>query len=513
MLKKNINFVMIAIACYVIVITGCRLSKTTNQPSNTFSISGKVTTSKNTGISSVTIVLTGTASVTSTTDINGEYVFTGLQNGNYTATLSKTGYSFSPNSKDVIVNNLDVSGMDFTSVSVLPPTGYTDLGGGMRGLTVSERKIVETSAAWGVLTSMSDGTIGLMYQKSEPLEEINSVNVSIEFTRSTDGGNSWEKPILVHQRLGPNGTLFDRTSDGGYIVFQSRNIALGQLPTGRIVAAFALLDYHYSKDGEPVILNEVLQSNFENKGIVYTWSDDLGVTWRNMHPLYSGPFAEASPHYRIVTLDDGTAMMSLYGSFNVEYDGNVSIPIGTRALAGVIRSRDNGETWGDVSLIMTKESPFPYEETALTVTDKNIIAFVRTEQHNIVQYTSNDAGYSWEGPANITLTGQVPGGAFELRSGNLLMTWGNRISPYGASGMFSFDGGETWDDEHQISLGWDSSGPSCGYANGVQVTDGTIFVTYYSMPSNVEYRRLWSDSVVYVVKFTEEQLMAALGYY
>lgn len=413
---------------------------------------------------------------------------------------------------DLIVNDGQVNSVP-SSVSVISCLAYSVLDDGTRGLVASERKIVETGAAWGVLTSLNDGSVGLMYQKARPLLEINAVNVSIEFIRSTDGGQSWGPPILVYERRGQNAQLFERTSDDGYIVFQNRNIALGQLPSGRIVCAFQLQDYYYTKDGSPTIVYPDFQSNWESKGIVYAWSDDQGVTWSNMHQLSTGPFGPiAVPHWRIITLADGTAMMSLYGTYNKGYSGDISVPSSTRALAGVIRSRDNGESWGDISLILTKESNLPYEETALAVTDKNLQAFVRTEQNNVVQYISTDDGYSWQGPVNITGQNQIPGGAFQLKSGKMLMTWGNRIYPYGAEAMLSFDEGKTWDYEHRISLGWDSSGPSCGYANGIQLADGTILVTYYSMPSSVDYRKLWSDSVVYVVKFAEEHLMSAMYY-
>lgn len=84
----------------------------------------------------------------------------------------------------------------------------------------------------------------------------------------------------------------------------------------------------------------------------------------------------------------------LYGYYNPGYNGNIPLSSGTGALAGVIRSHDNGESWGDISLILTKESSLLYEETALAVMDKNLQAFVRTEQQNVVQYISTDDGYS-----------------------------------------------------------------------------------------------------------------------
>jgi hypothetical protein len=75
--------------------------------------------------------------------------------------------------------------------------------------------------------------------------------------------------------------------------------------------------------------------------------------------------------------------------------------------------------------------------------------------------------------------------------------------------MVSRDNGKTWDYEHRVSLAWDAVGANCGYANGAQAGDGTIVVVYYAMPTTKNYRKLWGDSVVYVVRFTEQQFLKA----
>lgn len=62
----------------------------------TFSISGTVTFG-GLGLSGVTMMLSG-ISATATTDASGNYIFSGLVNGSYTITPSKTGFTFSPSS-------------------------------------------------------------------------------------------------------------------------------------------------------------------------------------------------------------------------------------------------------------------------------------------------------------------------------------------------------------------------------------------------------------------------------
>jgi chitodextrinase len=86
--------------------------------SSGYDISGKVTDSIGVGLTGVTITLTGTGSTSTITDSNGNYTFSGAQNGYYTITPSKAGYTFSPSSRTVTVNNADVTGQDFVVTTV-----------------------------------------------------------------------------------------------------------------------------------------------------------------------------------------------------------------------------------------------------------------------------------------------------------------------------------------------------------------------------------------------------------
>jgi hypothetical protein len=82
---------------------------------SSYSISGIVTDNSGTALSGVTVSLTGASSASTTTDTSGFYRFTGLSNGSYTITPTKTGYTFSPVNRTVSVNGGDVIGQNFTS--------------------------------------------------------------------------------------------------------------------------------------------------------------------------------------------------------------------------------------------------------------------------------------------------------------------------------------------------------------------------------------------------------------
>lgn len=84
-------------------------------PSNnasTYNISGAVTLS-GAGLQGVTMTLN--SSTTVTTDASGNYTFSGLANGSYTITPSKTGYTFYPTSLAVSINGVNITGQNFTT--------------------------------------------------------------------------------------------------------------------------------------------------------------------------------------------------------------------------------------------------------------------------------------------------------------------------------------------------------------------------------------------------------------
>jgi hypothetical protein len=87
---------------------------TANFRGATFSISGSVKTARGTAVSGVTMTLSGAGNATTTTNTSGNYQFTGLGNGSYTITPSKTGYTFAPKSRSVAVSGANVTGQNFT---------------------------------------------------------------------------------------------------------------------------------------------------------------------------------------------------------------------------------------------------------------------------------------------------------------------------------------------------------------------------------------------------------------
>jgi len=88
----------------------------------TYSISGTVRTAGGTPIAGVTITLSGDATGSTTTNAQGNYTLSGLSKGNYTVTPSLAPYTFSPLSRNVTVNNSNITGQNFTGI---PPVTYS----------------------------------------------------------------------------------------------------------------------------------------------------------------------------------------------------------------------------------------------------------------------------------------------------------------------------------------------------------------------------------------------------
>ena len=75
-----------------------------------------------------------------TTNANGRYTLPGLAPGNYTLTPTLAGYSFSPDSQTVMVDNADVTDVDFAAtLLVYNVSGTVTLDGNpLAGVTVSD---------------------------------------------------------------------------------------------------------------------------------------------------------------------------------------------------------------------------------------------------------------------------------------------------------------------------------------------------------------------------------------
>jgi len=173
-----------------------------------------------------------------------------------------------------------------------------------------------------------------------------------------------------------------------------------------------------------------------------------------------------SPYGKIIQLADATAVMAVYFEF---YDGR-----GNESY--IFRSKDGGKTWGDPSLLGKH-----YNETAVVdLGGGRLLAAMRSEKSGHLAVTrSEDAGYAWSEPVQVTADGEHPADLIRLENGGILMTYGERNPPRGARAVLSRDGGKTWDTEGKIILADDCPNTDCGYPSSVEAGKGKIVSLYY----------------------------------
>ena len=174
------------------------------------------------------------------------------------------------------------------------------------------------------------------------------------------------------------------------------------------------------------------------------------------------------------------------------------LPEGGSYASYLWRSRDNGRTWGDPSLIANRYN----ETTLLPLPDGRLLAFLRNGG-GTHQAESRDGGRTWSEPKRVLASGRHPADVIRLANGHLLMVTGHRVIPYGVLAVRSRDEGATWDVDDRVLLEWQSGSTDCGYPSSAQLADGTVVTMYYG----VTHERL-TDLRQYAlcVRFREEAL-------
>ena len=99
-----------------VTITSSSVANVNFTGSTTYSLSGTITPVAAGGAASVSV--TGAATATVIADTSGNFTFTGLPNGSYTVTPSKSGFAFTPASQGATINNANLTGITFTGQTV-----------------------------------------------------------------------------------------------------------------------------------------------------------------------------------------------------------------------------------------------------------------------------------------------------------------------------------------------------------------------------------------------------------
>ena len=145
----------------------------------------------------------------------------------------------------------------------------------------------------------------------------------------------------------------------------------------------------------------------------------------------------------------------------------------------LLRSRDDGRTWGQASLISRENHG---ETSLLHLPSGELLAAMRgasPKGHDVWLTRSKDLGRTWSSPIRATGHGQHPADLTALSDRHLLLVFGHRRSPFGVRAMVSRDQGRTWDRDRSLTLASESLDSDCGYPSVVRLDGGEVLVAYY----------------------------------
>ena len=323
----------------------------------------------------------------------------------------------------------------------------------------------------------------------------------METIRSLDGGLTWTPPNL----------LADSEDD-------DRNPAFGVSHHGTLILLYHR-QHNYDADGNYQGRTQVA----DRRPVVMmaTRSLDGGLTWEEPYPLSIDALPAGSPYGKIVSLADGTLLAPIYNS-----QAWTDEPSGQSFDSSyLVRSRDDGLTWEDPSLIAHHKN-----ETALiALPGGDLLAVMRDDGvQGLHSAHSQDGGFTWSDPVQITQARQHPADLVLLSNGDILLTYGNRNPPHRIEGRISRDRGRSWLDCLLTFSGHlygytteESRRTDLGYPSSVVRGNGQGVTMYYYNPSmrlaadsrQAENNPLYShqDYCAVAVTWKEEELISAVA--
>jgi len=155
----------------------------------TWTVSGSITPSANGTGATVALTQGSTTIATTTADATGAFTFTGIVNGTYTVTPSKSGFSFSPASQGATVNGANVTGVNFTTQAAA--TGLA-----IDATVLTDSNSASSTITTGAFSTTASNELLLAFIASDALSASVTVN-------SVSGGSlTWTLVQRTNAQLG-----------------------------------------------------------------------------------------------------------------------------------------------------------------------------------------------------------------------------------------------------------------------------------------------------------------------
>ena len=295
----------------------------------------------------------------------------------------------------------------------------------------------------------------------------------LEALISEDAGDSWLDPVLVVQSE-----------------WDDRNPAIGVAPSGTIVVGYHR-NKNYNEKGEYV-------HDLHGTETWLTRSRDGGRNWQEPYPLNIEELNGLSPYGQMLTLDDGSLLMPLYGNPGTGVEDEA-------AFSYLVRSTDEGLTWSHWSLVAEDMN----ESAFLLLPGGRIMAAMRGETKGTIHTAFADMReLKWTNPAEASQG--HPASLAMLPGGQVLLVWGWRGAGSGARGYISTDDGKSWLKDREITFGDNATNWDCGYPTALYLpSQGRILVAYYTTAQEDPWR--CEGAHCHVVVCSEKELLDAVG--
>ena len=338
---------------------------------------------------------------------------------------------------------------------------------------------------WPTIASCSNGELLVVF--SGDREEHACPYGKTHMIRSSDQGLSWSKPEIIN-----NSPLDDR--DAGLSVLESGTMIVSWFtaPWGAAIKGASEQKLYPEKQIDAWTRHYQKVSKSDAQSCLGNWtrrSTDGGQTWGT--PVNS---IASTPHGP-KQLADGRM---LYVGIDDVYSAEPKLIS--------VESVDEGKSWKQIGTMPIPEfhQAIQYcEPNAVQSTDGKIICLWRhqpdetadsiifgpaDENRFMWQTESSDGGHTWTLTHPTKLLGYPPH-LLRLSGGEILATYGRRLTPMGIRACLSLGNGDYWDVENEfilrddapeLDLGW-PPGWDLGYPATIELDTGEFMTVYYQI--------------------------------
>ena len=338
---------------------------------------------------------------------------------------------------------------------------------------------IDNVCAWPNLTPMPDGEI-IATIFNQPCH--GRWQGDVECWAGGDGGRSWTY----------RGTPAPHEPETNRM-----NVAAGLAANGDLI----ILASGWSNRPTQEQVEAGEQTSFGESAVLDAWvsrSSDGGQTWSITKSFPSAPepeMCEPIPFGDVLVGGDGSLGVSAYS-------GRRGDPGETYNSTYFFRSRDDGQTWGEGTIIGKGTN----NETApLHLGDGRWLAAARgiPPQQGVDLFVSEDDGQTWRNEGAVSLPHQHPAHLLRLADGRILLVYGNRCQQmWGIDARVSSDEGATWSTPVKLI---DLAHADLGYPSSAQTVDGKVVTAYYLGKSKEHHRyhmgvQIWDPEEFFPVR-------------